>query len=178
MDERSFTTYDWYDVYRDAKEPVLGDLHAPRGQKVSTHCFVDSDQAANTVTRCSQTGLLLFVNRAPVTWFSKRQNTVKTSTFGSEFIAMKTAVEQVEALRYKLWMFGIPMEGSTNGFCDNEAVFKNTSILDSTLKKTHLSICYHQAREAAVTEFRQPLQVQSHLEMPGILVQLGHIQRT
>ena len=30
----------------------------------------------------------------------------------------------------------------------------------------------------SVTEFRQPLQVQSHLEMPGILVQLGHIQRT
>ena len=29
-----------------------------------------------------------------------------------------------------------------------------------------------------VIEFRQPLQVQSHLEMPGILVQLGHIQRT
>ena len=28
------------------------------------------------------------------------------------------------------------------------------------------------------TEFRQPLQVLSHLEMPGILVQLGHIQRT
>ena len=31
---------------------------------------------------------------------------------------------------------------------------------------------------APVTEFRQPLQVQSHLEMPGILVQLGHTQRT
>ena len=29
-----------------------------------------------------------------------------------------------------------------------------------------------------VTEFRQPLQVQSHLEMPRILVQLGHIQHT
>ena len=29
-----------------------------------------------------------------------------------------------------------------------------------------------------LTEFRQPPQVQSHLEMPGILVQLGHIQRT
>ena len=29
-----------------------------------------------------------------------------------------------------------------------------------------------------LTEFRQPLQVQSHLEMPGILVQLGHIQCT
>ena len=115
---------------------------------VSTHCFVDLDHAANTVTRCSQTVLLLFVNRAPVTWFSKRQNTVKTSTFGSEFIAMKTAVQQIEALRYKLQMFGIPIEGPTNVFCDNKAVFKNTSIVDSTLKKKHTSICYHRAREA------------------------------
>ena len=29
-----------------------------------------------------------------------------------------------------------------------------------------------------LTEFCQPIQVQSHLEMPVILVQLGHIQRT
>ena len=35
-----------------------------------------------------------------------------------------------------------------------------------------------QQRYKYVTEFRQPLQVQSHLEMPRILVQLGHIQRT
>ena len=32
--------------------------------------------------------------------------------------------------------------------------------------------------QGGLTEFRQPLQVQSHLEMPGILVQLGHTQRT
>ena len=95
LDERSFTTYDWYDFYRDAKEPVPGDMPAPQGQTVSTHCFVDSDHAVNTVMRRSQTGLLLFVNRAPLTWFSKRQNTVETSTFGSEFIAMKTAVEHI-----------------------------------------------------------------------------------
>ena len=34
------------------------------------------------------------------------------------------------------------------------------------------------AKDIPMTEFRQPLQVQSHLEMPRILVQLGHIQRT
>ena len=65
---------------------------------------------------------------------------------------MKTAVEQVEALRYKLWMFGIPMEGPTNVFCDNEAVFKNTSIPDST---KHTSICYHWAREAVAARTMQ-----------------------
>ena len=32
--------------------------------------------------------------------------------------------------------------------------------------------------QRTVTEFRQPLQVQSHLEMPRILVQRGHTQRT
>ena len=36
----------------------------------------------------------------------------------------------------------------------------------------------NQLGNGELTEFRQPLQVQSHLEMPGILVQLGHIQRT
>ena len=35
-----------------------------------------------------------------------------------------------------------------------------------------------QGMPALLTEFRQPLQVQSHLEMPRILVQLGHTQRT
>ena len=64
-------------------------MPAPRGQVVSAHCFVDLDHAANTVTRHSQTGLLHFVNREPVTWFSKRQNTVETSTFGSELFATK-----------------------------------------------------------------------------------------
>ena len=37
---------------------------------------------------------------------------------------------------------------------------------------------YEKFRPYFVTEFHQPLQVQSHLEMPRILVQLGHIQRT
>ena len=137
VDERLFQSYDWYDFYRDTKEAVPGDTPPPRGELVSTHCFVDSDHAGNTVTRMSQTGLLLFVNRAPIIWYSKRQNTVETSTFGSEFIAMKTAVEKIEALRYKLRMFGVPLEGPTNIFCDNESVFKNASIPDSTLKKKH-----------------------------------------
>ena len=118
---------------------------------VSTHCFVYSDHAGDKVTRRSQTGILIFVNRAPIVWYSKRQNTVEMSTFGSEFIAMKTAVEQVESLQYKLRMFGVPLEGPTNMFCDNEAVFKNTSMPDSTLKKKHTSICYHCCREAVAS---------------------------
>ena len=120
----------------------------PHRRAVSTHCFVNADHASNTITRRSQTGILIFLNRAPIVWCSKRQNTVETSTFGIEFIAMRMAVEHLEALRYKLRMFGIPIEGTANVFCDNEAVFKNTTIPESTLKKKHNSICYHRCLEA------------------------------
>ena len=47
-------------------------------------------------------------------WYSKRQNKVETSTFGSEFMVCKQGVELLKALRYKLRMFGIPLEGPAN----------------------------------------------------------------
>jgi hypothetical protein len=148
IDESRFEKCDWHDFYRGAQEPIPGDAPEPRGNVVSTHCFVDADHAGNRVTRRSQSGILLFINTAPILWFSKRQNTVETSTFGSEFVAMRIAVELIEAMRYKLRMFGVPIEGATNVFCDNEAVTKNAIYPESTLKKKHNAIAYHRTREA------------------------------
>ena len=112
-------------------------------------CFVDADHAGNRVTRRSHTGIIIFCNRAPIIWFSKRQNTVETSSFGSEFVAARIAVELIEGLRYKLQMFGIPIEGPTNVFCDNQSVVTNATKPESTLKRKHNSIAYHRVREAA-----------------------------
>jgi hypothetical protein len=148
IDERRFKTHDWFDFYGDVKEAIPLNAPEPRGKGVTTNCFVDADHAGDRLTRRSQTGVLIFVNRAPILWFSKRQNTVETSTFGSEFIAMKIAVELIEGLRYKLRMFGIPIDGPTNVFCDNMAVVKNTSAPESPLKKKHMAISYHRVREA------------------------------
>ena len=68
--------------------------------------------------------------------------------FGLELIAMKTAVEMVEGLWYKLRMMGIKVDGSTNVFCDNESVVKNTTRPESTLKKKHNVIAYHPVHKA------------------------------
>ena len=73
---------------------------------------------------------------------------METSTFGAEFYALRTAVEMIKTLRYKLRMFGIPIDGPANIFCDNEAVYKNTSMPDSQLNKKVHSIAYHYCREA------------------------------
>ena len=56
------------------------------------------------------TGVLIFVNRAPILWYSKRQNTVESSTFGSEFMAMRIAIEIIEGLWYKLRMMRVPID--------------------------------------------------------------------
>ena len=90
----------------------------------------------------------MFVNRAPVHWFSKLQPIVETSTFGAEFCAMKAGVKMMEALRHRLRMFSVPMDGPANAFCDNEAVHQNTVAPESALKKKHHSIAHHRCREA------------------------------
>jgi hypothetical protein len=110
---------------------------------------VDADHAGNQVTRRSHTGILIFCNRAPIIWFSKRQNTVETSTFGSEFIAARIVVELIDGLRYKLRMFGIPIDGPANMYCDNGSVVTNCTKPESTLKKKHNAITYHRVRESA-----------------------------
>ena len=94
---------------------------------MSMHRFVDANHAADTETRRSRTGILLFCNSAPIIWFRKRQNSVEASTFGSDFTVMKNLVKIIEAFRYKLHMFGVLIDGSTNIFCENRVVCVNTT---------------------------------------------------
>ena len=117
--EDRFQKFDLKDFYSDTQEKIPLDMPKPRRKSVSTHFFVDASHAGDKTTRRLMTGILMFVNRAPIIWHSKRQNCVETSTFGSEFTAMKNAVELIAALRYKLRMFGVPIDGTTDMFCDN-----------------------------------------------------------
>jgi hypothetical protein len=146
-----FQTYNWQDFYKDAKEDIPLDMPEPRGQSVQISCFVDADHAANKKTRKSQTGIIIFINKAPISWYSKRQNTVESSTFGSEFVAMKTAVEQLQALRLKLRWMGIPLQGPANVFCNNLSVVESSTQPERTLNEKHNGIAYHKTRESVAS---------------------------
>ena len=82
---------------------------------------------------------MVFLNNAPIYWNSKKQTSCETSTFGSEFIAMKQATEFVRGLRYKLRMMGIPVDEPAFVFGDNQSVLANTS---APAKKSN-AIAYH-----------------------------------
>ena len=64
---------------------------------------------------------------------------------------MKNCVELIAALQYKIRMFGIPIDGPTEIFCDNEAVYKNASTSESQLRKKLHSISYHMSRDAVAS---------------------------
>ncbi len=72
--------------------------------------FVDAVHAGDLLPRRSRTGFIVFLNGAPIYWSSKKQTSCETSTFGSEFVAMKQATEYIHGLRYKLRMMGITVD--------------------------------------------------------------------
>jgi hypothetical protein len=156
-------------AYPDAVEDLPPNAPLPRGKPLSMFVFVDSDHAGDKVTRRSQTGILLYLNSAPIVWYSKRQATVESSTFGSEFVALRVASELIISMRYKLRMMGVPIEGPAHVFCDNEAVYKNSSIAHSTLKKKHNSICFHRVRECVAAGIQVVHKVDSTSNLSDIL---------
>ena len=91
--------------------------------------------------------MLIFCNSSPVMWHSKKQTSIETSSFGSEFSAVKTAVELVEGLRYKLRMMGVGLDGPAHVRADNMSVVHNSSNPASQLKKKSNSIAFHYVRE-------------------------------
>ena len=173
-----YKPYEWQDFYADAKENIPHNMPEPRGKPMRTSCFVDASHAAAKSNRLSQTGIIIFCMRAPVMFHCKKQSGVEPSTFGSEFVALKTAVELIQGLRYKLRMFGVPLEDFTEVRCDNEAVFKNASRPDSTLNKKQHSIAYHFCREAVAAGIIMVVKEDTNTNLSDLLTKvLGRVKR-
>jgi hypothetical protein len=104
----------------------------------------------------------VFLNESPIAWYSKKQTRVENSEFGSEFIAMRTELETVQGIRYKLRMMGVPLTTSTYIYGDNMSVIYNTSRPESTLKKKANSVCYHFIREAVAADECRTVHISTH----------------
>jgi hypothetical protein len=61
---------DFQEQYRGDEEPMPHDMPRRRGRTVTTTEFVDASHASNKKTQRSHTGFLLFINRAPIFWYS------------------------------------------------------------------------------------------------------------
>jgi hypothetical protein len=140
------------------------------GPSMTMRVFVDSDFAGDLVTHHSRTGFIVFLNGAPIYWSSKKQTSCKTSTFGSEFVAMKQATEYVCGLRYKLQMMGITVDEPTFiVFGDNQSVLVNTAAPASTLKKKSNAIAYHFVRKGRAPDEWQTVYIDKNDNIADLL---------
>jgi hypothetical protein len=135
LKSEDFQVYNWEDFYKDTLEDIPTNAPPPRRHPVQINMFVDANHAGNKLNHHSQTGVLIYLNRAPIMWYSKAQKMVETSTFGSEFVALHFATEMVKALCFKLRMMGVPLDGQANALVDNDTIVKNSTVPSSTLQK-------------------------------------------
>jgi hypothetical protein len=147
--------YDWeLSVYRSVKEAVPQDAPTPRGNRVTMIHYVDANLYHDLLTGRSVTGILHILNQCPIDWFSKKQATVETATYGSEFVApARICTDQVIDIRYTLRYLGVPINKKSFLFGDNESVVGSATKLDAKLHKRHSALSFHRVREAIAAKF-------------------------
>ena len=146
--------YDWTrTVYSGACEQIPHDIPKPLGKHVQTTHYVDANLHHDLATGKAVTAALHFLNQTPIDAYTKRQSTVETATYGSEFVAARTAVDQIIDIRTALRYLGVPIRDKSYMFGDNKSVVTSSTIPNSTISKRHHLASYHRVREAIAAKF-------------------------
>ncbi len=124
-------------------ELLLDNAPEPLGKSITLTHYVDANLFHDALTGCSVTGILHMVNATPIDWYSKKQATVETATYGSEFVAACTCVEQIVDLHNTLRYLGGPIHERSYIFGDNESVVNSSSVPHAKLHKRHTALSFH-----------------------------------
>ena len=101
-----------YTDYGNVQEVIPNDCPKPLGKSVTTTTTLDANLLHCLATGASLTACLYFCNQTPTDWYFKKQASVETTTYGSEFVVAKTATDQIMDLRYTLRYLGVPMKST------------------------------------------------------------------
>jgi hypothetical protein len=113
------------------------DAPEPLGKYVTLSHYVDANLIHDVTTGKSVTGILHLINKTTLDWYSKKQATVETATYGSEFVAARICVEQIIDLCSTLRYLGVPVREKNYMFGNNKLVVDSSMRLDAKLHKRH-----------------------------------------
>ncbi len=114
----------------------------------SIKTYVDADWAGDLENRRSTSGAVVFVGNSPISWFSRRQDTIAMSTTEAELYAATEAVKDSKMIenlfRDLLPEVSIP---TPELFCDNQAAVAICESKGNRRKIRHVELRYHFIKE-------------------------------
>ena len=148
-----------YSFLPDASILIMPD---PLGESITTTTTMDAN-----LNHCLATGKPL--TGCQVDWYSKKQATVETATYGSEFVAAKTATEQIMDIRQTMRYLGAPITTKSFLFGDNRSVVTSATLPHSTLTKRQNILAFHRVREAIAAKLMAFYWIQSAYNLSDML---------
>jgi hypothetical protein len=113
--------------------------------------YTDADWAGDKATRKSTSGYVFMLGGGPVSWRSRKQTAVATSSTESEYVALSAAAKQAVWInqvlidmgytQYVDSSHGVDIRGDNQG---SLALVKNPHLHE---RSKHIDICYHNSRD-------------------------------
>jgi hypothetical protein len=109
-------------------------------------CYVDADFGGDVDSRRSTTGFAFMLFGTCVSWQSKLQRTVATSTTEAEYMAAAAGAREMLWMKILCADLGLLL-GQVRLQCDNQACIKIIKNPISSARSKHIDIQYHFVRE-------------------------------
>lgn len=118
-----------------------------KSRNLQIRCYSDADHAGNQSNRRSTSGILVFLNRAPVCYRAQQQPVVSLSTTEAEYIAAAACVQELIWVKDFLEELGIATDGSPLFRCDNQSAIKLIKNPELHQRTKHIDNRFHFIRE-------------------------------
>ena len=162
--------HNWkHTAYGSPTENIPHDAPPPLGKRVLLTHYFDANLMHDVLSGKAVTGVLHFYNKTPIDWYSKKQSTTETATYGAEFLACRTCFEQIIDHRNYLRYLGVPIYDVSLVWGDNESMINSARIPDARLHKRHNILSFHYVRSLIACGFINLQHIDSEANVSDIL---------
>jgi hypothetical protein len=117
-----------------------------QGDQLDCRGYTDSDWAGDQTSRKSTGGYVFTMAGAPISWCSKRQNTIALSSCEAEYMAMTQAAKEAIWLLRLVHEIGLPQTQITL-YCDNQGAIALAHNPEHHVRTKHIDIAHHYIRD-------------------------------
>ena len=140
-------------IYGDHEESRPEDAPYPLGKRVTLIHYFDANLMHDVLSGKAVTGCIHLANKTPIMWYSKKQATTETATYGAEFIAGRTCIEQIINLWNTFRYLGVPIHDVSYTFGDKKTMVNSASNPGARLQKRHNILSFHFVRSMIARGF-------------------------